>query len=299
MNLDDVRIFTKVVEAGSFTKAAALLGMPKSTVSRRVSELEEALGVRLVQRTTRKLHLTDSGQIYFNQTSRVLGELEVAEVTLSEMQAEPRGLLRITTPNDLTGSMSDFIGQFQDRYPLVDLIVLETGRRVDLVAEGYDLAIRAGNLNDSSLVFKLLHRSYMSLFASPDYLARSGPIETPEQLSEHHCLIFGTEGLETTWQLHGPDGLVDVPVRGRLACSDFSLIRHSAVRGRGIVFMPHFGAHSLVADQELVHLLPQYRSAESNLYAVYPSARHLSPKVRAFIDFSSQWFSSTCSNCQS
>lgn len=298
MDLDDIRIFTKVVEAGSFTKAARQLSIPKSTVSRRVGELEDSLGVLLLHRTTRKLNLTHAGEIYFARTSRVIEELKSAETALHELQSEPRGLLRITTPSDLSSAVFELIAEFQDAFPEIKVIVFSTGRRVDLISEGYDVALRAGQLEDSTLVSRRLLRINLALFASPSYLRAHPGIESPQDLSRHQCLIFSTEGTETVWKLQGPDGPVEVPVSGRLATRDFILIRTAALLSQGIAFMPELSAARALEEGSLVRVLPEYLSGESNLYAVYPSLRHLSPKVRAFVDFAAEWFSARLNQCQ-
>ncbi|MEN9578565.1 MAG: hypothetical protein RJA70_1574, partial [Pseudomonadota bacterium] len=190
-----MRIFTKVVEAGSFTRAAKLLSLPKSTVSRRVAELEQALGARLIQRTTRSLTLTQAGELYFSHTVRAVEELQLAKLALEEMQNEPRGTLRLTTPGDMSGMIPRLIGAFQRAYPHVSVVIFATGRRVDLVAEGYDLAIRAGRLPDSTLVSKKLFDSALCLCASPSYLDRHGTPATIADLKSHNFLCFGTEKL--------------------------------------------------------------------------------------------------------
>lgn len=291
MDLDDVRVFTKVVDLGSFTKAARALGLPKSTVSRRVSELEEHLGTRLLQRTTRKLHLTHAGQIYFASTSRLIEELAEAERTVLGLEEQPRGLLRVTTPGDLSGTLSELLVDFQRAYPQVDLVVFATGRRVDLIAEGYDLALRAGRVLESGLVQRLLYRSHFALFASPHYLQNHPELRHPRDLVDHRCVIFSDEQVHATWELFGPDGRIEVPVRGSLATRDVSLLRRASAAGMGVAFIPELVGQAYAIDGRLVHVLPDYRSQESNLYAVYPSPRHLSSKVRVFIDFLTEWMS--------
>jgi DNA-binding transcriptional LysR family regulator len=256
MDLDDVRIFTQVVESGSFTKAAKQLSMPKSTVSRRVGQLEDRLGVLLLQRTTRSLSLTHAGEIYFSRTSRIIDEIEDAEAAVHELQTEPRGLLRVTTPGDFGGVLPGLIAGFQERYPLVNLVVFPTGRRVDLVAEGYDLALRAGSVSDSSLVSRTLLRSHLSLFASPDYLKDHDPICHPSDLSNHRCVIFGRDGVEARWRLIGPDGPLEVEVSGRLAVQDFEILRATVLGGAGVAFMPHLSGSEQLREGRLVHLLP-------------------------------------------
>lgn len=290
LDLDDVRLFTEVVQAGSFTKASRKLGIPKSTVSRRVGELEDRLGVLLLQRTTRKLHLTHAGELYFARTARIMDELEDAEKALAELQSEPRGLLRITTPSDLSGALPPLLSAFQDQYPLVELVVFPTGRRVDLIAEGFDLALRAGSAVDSNLVARTLLKSHLSIVASPSYLAKHGAPTCLEDLSQHRCVVFSNQSVEGTWDLVGPDGGVNqVPVKGRFAARDFGILRAAVLRGEGLGFLPLLSFGADLRSGALVRVLSEYRSPESALRAVFPSKRHLSPKVRAFVDFAATW----------
>lgn len=289
MDLDDVRVFTKVVEAGSFTKAARILDMPKSTVSRRVGELEDNLGTLLMQRTTRKLTLTAAGEIYFARTQRIIEDLHEAEAALEEMKGTPRGLLRITVPSDLSGMVPRLTGDFQALHPDVRLCVFATGRRVDLVAEGYDLALRAGRLSDSSMVSKKLLSTRIGLFASPKYLEAHGAPACPSALPSHQCLCFGTDRIQTTWHLKNGAKTEDITVVPRLSSNDFNLLRVAAVRGQGIALLPYWEGALEVRERELQRVLPDYEMGGGALYAVYPSARHPSPSVRAFIDFAADW----------
>ena len=276
MNLDDVRIFGQVVSSGSFTAAARVLGLPKSTVSRRVADLEADLGVSLLNRTTRTLRLTEAGEVYFTRTGPALEELREAVHAVEELQSEPRGLLRITVPGDLNGALPGLIRDFQERYPRVELVVFATNRRVDLVSEGYDLALRAGQLDDSSLKSRRILGSTLRVFASPEYLERAGWPQQPQDLCHHECLIFSNEETRAVWRLVGPEGEVRVPVRGRLASGDFNLLHAAATLVRAV-------------RPQLSHVLPDYRNDEGGLFAVYPQGKYLAPKVRAFIDFSVAW----------
>lgn len=296
MDLDDVRIFTKVAEAGSFTQAARLLDIPKSTVSRRVAELEDKLKVLLIQRSTRKLTLTAAGQLYFERTSRAIADLKDAETALEEMRGEPRGLLRITTPSDMTGLIPRLLGDFGEKYPLIELIVFSTGRRVDLVAEGYDVALRAAQkLADSTMFSKKILETRFGAYASPSYLEKHGTPLTPSELEKHNCLTFGTDTLNGEWSLrHTPTNeLVVVRVSGKIASNDLAFLMGACVRGLGVAFLPTFEPNRLVVQGRLVRVLPEYRNEFGHLYAVYPSGRHVSPNVRAFVDFAAEWFNET------
>jgi DNA-binding transcriptional LysR family regulator len=289
MDLDDVRIFTKVAELGSFTGAAKQLDMPKSTVSRRVAELEDRLQVRLLQRSTRKLTLTHAGELYFVRTSRALEELVQAENDLAEMQNEPRGLLRITVPGDMSGLLSAMIQDFQRKFPLVEISLFSTGRRVDLIAEGYDLALRAGVLQDSSLVSRKLLDSPVGIYASPAYLVEHGEPQTLADLSNYRCLCFGTDRPQNKWKLKTSDGLIEIDVTGNLCSNDYAFLISACSTGAGIGFLPTLGAERLVRSGLLTRLFPNAVGGFGGLYAVYPSPRHLSPKVRAFIDSAAEW----------
>lgn len=296
MDLDDVRIFTKVAEAGSFTKAAQMLDMPKSTVSRRVAELEDKLNVLLIQRSTRKLSLTPAGQLYFERTSRAIADLRQAEVALEEMRGEPRGLLRITTPSDMAGLLPRLIADFRQEYPLVQLVVFSTGRRVDLIAEGYDMALRAAaRLSDSSMFSKKIMDTRFGTFASPGYLKENGTPHTPADLEKHDCLTFGTETLNAEWNLFHTETAqsTKIHVSGSLASSDHNFLMGACLRGLGIAFLPTFEPSRYVTEGRLVRVLPSYTSEFGSLYAVYPSGRHVSPNVRAFVDFSADWFNAS------
>ncbi len=299
MDLDDVRIFTKVAEAGSFTKAAQLLDMPKSTVSRRVAELEDELNVLLIQRSTRKLTLTHAGQLYFERTSRAIDDLNQAKLALDEMQAGPRGVLRLTVPSDMSGLLPRLIRDFRTRYENVELVIFSTGRRVDLIAEGYDVALRAApRLSDSTMHSKKIMDTRFGVFASPEYLEKHGTPTTPEELTSHECLTFFVEGMEhRQWDLHhalsGKN--IPIPVSGTLSSNDLTLLMGACENGLGIAFLPTFEPELLVTKKRLIRLLPDYTSEFGALYAVYPTSRHVSPNVRAFVDFASEWFSE-CNN---
>src|SRR5258708_38364368 len=196
MDLNEMLVFARVVQAGSFTTAAAALGMPKSTVSRKVSELEERLKARLLQRTTRKLSLTDVGRTYYDYCARIVGEVEDAERAVSSLQETPRGLLRVTAPINVA-FLGPIVSDFLKRYPEVRLELFCTGRSVDLVEERFDIGIRAGTLADSTLIAKSLGTVKWFLVATPAYLKKHGRPKSPEDLKKHDCMFFGA-GLDGT-----------------------------------------------------------------------------------------------------
>ncbi len=292
-DLDGVRVFAEVVKAGGFTAAARALGLPKSTVSRRVSALEERLGTRLLQRTTRRVSLTDVGEIYYARAARALDELRDAEAALSDSRDAPRGVLRLSAPVDIGHDLlSGMVAAYRRAYPEVSVVVELDNRRVDMVAEGFDLAIRASaHLDDSSLVARKLTSSNMQLFASSEYLASHGTPVQPEDLRQHGLLLFRAPRLRSKLELHRGDELTEVEVTGWLSSTDFGFLRRAVLEGLGIAALPTFACSRDVAAGSVRRVLPEHHAGTASLYAVYPSARYLAPKVRAFVELAAAQFS--------
>lgn len=291
VDLNDVVALVRVVEAGSFTGAAAALGLPKSAVSRRVARLEEALGVRLLQRTTRSLHLTDAGVAYHARAAGALGALAEARDVATEATGEPRGTVRLTAPVDMGGGViSEVLTAFAKAYPKVNVDVELTGRLVDLVAEGFDLAIRAGQLRDSSLVARRLGEAHTVLVASPEYLARRGTPKTVADLAKHECILFRSKQGESKWALEGPRGEETVIVHGTLTGDDFTFVRSVAAHGGGIGLVPVPGTATDFEAGRLVPVLTDYHGPSSPVHLVYPSARFLPQRVAVLRDFVVQNF---------
>jgi DNA-binding transcriptional LysR family regulator len=283
MDLNEIIVFAKVVQTGSFTGASRELEMPKSTVSRKVSELEERLGARLLQRTTRKLSLTDVGQTFYRHAARVVAELEEAELAVGRMQEAPRGLLRVTVPLNF-GYLGSIVASFLKGYPEVDVELVCADRIVDLVDEGFDLALRAGPLADSTLIARSLGRLESFAVASPAFLAKNGTPKRPQDLARFDCVVFGAGPDRTTWRLHRGGKTTAVQVDARLVVNDFDILFEAALAGLGIAVLPIFRCAEALRAKKLRRVLPEWCSAETPLHAVYPSTRHLSPKVKAFVD---------------
>jgi DNA-binding transcriptional LysR family regulator len=283
MDLNEIRVFTKVVQAGSFTAAAKQLHMPKSSVSKKVSDLEERVGARLLQRTTRKLRLTDVGRAYFERTSRGIADLEDAAQVVGRMHGTPRGLLRVTAPLSFS-MLGPVVSRFLEQQPEVDLELVCTDRRVDLVEEGFDLAVRAGNLQDSSLIARSLGGLSSIVVAAPRYLKNKGPPRTPEDLAKHACLAFGSSATPSLWVLRSGEREKKVRVSARLIVNDFELMREAALAGMGIGLMPAHLCEQALTSGKLKRVLGDWSTAITPLHALYPSARHLSPKVMAFVE---------------
>lgn len=286
-DLNEIVVFAKVVETRSFTAAAQQLGLPKSTVSRKVSQLEERLAARLIQRTTRKLSLTEIGQAFYERCAKIVTDIAVAEQVVVDMQSTPRGLLRVTAPVDL-GSfrLAELTARFLADHPDVHVHLELTDRVIDLVDEGYDLALRFGPLGESSLIARRLCAMTLRLYASPGYLARRGTPRDPDELAEHDLLAFVPSARMATWTLVGPDGgTAELTPSARLSSNNLLAIRQALQADAGIAFMPEFVLGDHVGAVDLVPLLPEWTSKGSELFAVYPSVRNMSPKVRVFLDY--------------
>jgi DNA-binding transcriptional LysR family regulator len=286
-DLNEILVFAKVIQAGSFVGAARELGMPKSTVSRKVSELEERLGARLLQRTTRKLSLTDAGRTYHQYAARVVTELEAAELAVTRMQEAPRGLLRVTMPLNF-GYFGPIVTSFLKRYPDVQVELVCTDRVLDLIHDGFDVALRTGQLADSSLIARHLGTLKSFVVASPRFLKQRGTPQKPEDLAQFECVVFGAGSDRASWKLHKSGRTLTVEVRARLWVNDFDFLDEAARAGLGIAMLPAFRCVEPMRSHTLRRVLPDWCSPEIALHAVYPSTRHLSPKVKAFLDHLSE-----------
>ncbi|TCU19318.1 LysR family transcriptional regulator [Rhizobium sullae] len=291
LDLNDILVFARVVEAGSFTGAARLLGMPKTTVSRRIAALERELGIRLLQRTTRSLSVTDAGRLYYERSSQALRTIEDANLRLAEARAEPSGTIRISAPVGFGGFLSGTVSGFLAIYPKTMVELRLTDDRLNLVEDSIDLAFRTGILPDSTLIARKLGSTHRILCASPDYLARLGVPEAPADLAFHHCVIAGPSTTNAHWVLEGPHGEESVMVSGRFAANEMQAVIAAAIAGYGIAQLPDRMAEASVTDGRLCRVLGDYTTRAGGLYAVYPSSRHLSPAVKAFIELAAERWS--------
>ncbi|RFA30595.1 LysR family transcriptional regulator [Alkalilimnicola ehrlichii] len=287
-NLNDMYYFAQVAEHGSFTAAAYAVGMPKSTLSRRISRLEEGLGVRLLHRTTRRLTLTDIGREYLRHCQEVLAAAEAASEAVQRIQGEPSGLVRVTAPLSVSQTLlARAVPEFLARYPKVRIDLEASSRRVDLIADGVDVAIRVrSSLEDSSLVMRRFGISRLILVASPELLVRYGEPRHPVDLSMFPSLSLRfTEGRHI-WELQGRDGeSLTISHQPRLTTDDMWVLRDAAAEGVGITALPGFVCHEYLAGKRLANVLPDWSLPTGQLHAVYPYRRGLVPAVRHFIDF--------------
>lgn len=284
--LDEMEIFAEVVEAEGFSAAARRLGLSKSAVSKQVGRLEDRLGVRLLNRTTRRLSLTEAGATFYEACRRVLDEASSAEQAVSDLATAPRGLLRLNAPMSFGFlHLGPAIPAFHARYPQVTVDAAMNDRFVDLVEEGYDVAIRIGALRDSSLVARRLAPCRAVLCASPDYLARRGRPRRPEDLAGHDCLLYANSANPREWTFHGQRGRQAVAVKGPLIANNGDVLCGAALAGMGITRLPTFIVGPQLRKGRLEVVLPDHPLPEQGIHAVYPHGRNLSPKVRVFVDF--------------
>jgi DNA-binding transcriptional LysR family regulator len=283
----DTAVFVRVVDEGGFTAAAETLGLSKGAVSKVVSRLEARLGARLLNRTTRRLTLTEVGETFYRRAAVALAELEEAESEVAEHTGKPRGYLRVSAPAFYGAEiLSRHLSEFQRRYPDISLELMLENRLVNLVEERYDVAIRMSAPRDSSLVMRKLAKIPLLVCASPAYLSQRGSPETPEELREHECLIYLLVPRPHEWAFVGEHGeRYTVMVEGRLSTNDDHALRQAAIDGLGILRMPELFVRQALNRGELVQLWPEAASPGVTLAVVYPSRRELPGKVRAFVDY--------------
>lgn len=289
VDLNAITAFVAVVEHHSFRAAARSLGVPKSTVSRRVALLEEQLGVQLLQRTTRTVTLTDVGEAFHARAGQALTTLSDAAREVRQSEASPRGVLRLTAPLSFAENyLGDIISEFLLANPDVKVTLDLSDRYVDLVAEGYDLALRAGQLADSTLKARLLGSNPLVLVASKKYLAARGVPKSPQDLEQHDCIVYAPNERGVKWPLLIKRQVTAIPIRPRIAANSFLLARDFAAAGLGIARMPAGFSAEYEEEGQLVRVLEEFAPPPSPLHAVFPPGPHLAPRVRAFVDLLSQ-----------
>ncbi|WP_090944250.1 LysR family transcriptional regulator [Azotobacter beijerinckii] len=283
--LEDMRLFVAIVERGSFTAAADLLGLSKQFISRRLMHLEEHLKVRLINRSTRRLDVTPVGQAYYERVVRILQDVEETEQIISSQRATPQGTLRLSAPMSFgTLHLGALMPTFLARYPDVSFELDLSDRRTDLLEEGFDMAIRIGVLQDSTLIARPLGSSEMVTCCSPDYLAKHPVLESPESLSGHECLLYG-HGRQTEWVYQRDGKPLRVPVQGRYRVNNGELLAEAAMAGLGITLLPTFIVGPYMSQGRLVEVLQDFRPPALNIHALYPQHRQISLLIRTFSDY--------------
>jgi DNA-binding transcriptional LysR family regulator len=288
-DLNDLRFFAAVVEHGGFSAAGRALGVPKSRLSKRIAQLEERLGVRLLQRTTRRFAVTEVGERFVVHCRAVLEEAQAAQDAVDQLRAEPRGVVRLSCPVSLAQTvLAQLLPDFLALYPKMQVRVLTGNRRVDLISEGVDLAIRVRTRldTDANLVLRTFGQSRTLLVASPALLQGTGRPQLPADVAALPALSMHEHEGAQVWELVGADGeQVTVEVQARVICGDFAVLLESARRGMGVALLPEFVCAPAIASGELEVVLPQWNVPEGTMHFVYPSRRGMLPGVRALVDF--------------
>lgn len=284
MDFNEAAVFVKVVQTGSFSAAARQLGLPTSTVSTRVARLEARLGVTLLQRTTRRLHLTEAGSAYFEHAALGLGYMQEAEAAVSAAQSAPQGKLKVTAPADLGDNLlAGLMQRIQTEYPALELELLLTDRYIDLIADGVDVAIRTGELRDSSLIAKSLGTIRWAVFASRTYLEHAAALQKPQDLHAHHCVQFTPMGRDA-WNLSNQHNTLTIPLSGSTMANSIGVVRTMISNGQGVALLPTIICKPGLATGDLVRVLPDWQGRADPVHLVYPRQRFMPPKLRAFID---------------
>jgi DNA-binding transcriptional LysR family regulator len=283
---EQIYAFVTVVEQMSFTKAADKLDMAKSSLSRRVTELESRLGVQLLQRTTRKLSLTDQGQQFYQRSTQILADLEEVEELISDEQLELKGRIRMAAPLSFSNQhLSNVVCEFNSNYPNIDLNIDLNDRQIDLVEEGFDLAIRVGDLQDSNLIARKLGVVRMATCASPEYLKRFGIPEHPSQLPDHLGLTYTNVSANLIWRYLVDGKLKTFIPKNNLSANNGDFLASAAVNGLGLVNTPTFIVFRLLQSGDLERVLTDFPSPKTGLYAVFPPGRLMPARVRVLVDF--------------
>jgi DNA-binding transcriptional LysR family regulator len=279
-----MKVFVAVIDAGSFAGAADRLDMSRAMASKYVSNLEDHLGTRLLNRTTRRLSVTESGSVYYQRCVQILADIAEAEQLAAHSSAIPRGTLKVTMPLAYgMHRLGPVIADYVSRYPEVKLDISLSDRRVDLIEEGFDIAIRIGALPESGLIARKLGSDRTVICASPAYLKRNGAPKTPADLTRHSCLGYTYTNSGDEWRLKEQDKAI--PVGGTIKADNGDMLRLAALSGAGLIFQPLFIVSDDLQAGRLVQVLADEASIELGIYALYPSRKHLSAKVRTFVDF--------------
>ena len=289
-----LRIFARVVEAGSFSEAGRQLGVAPSSVSRQINELENSLGALLFQRTTRKLSLTEAGELYYERATRIVTEIDEAKLAISQLDGTPTGILRLNVPGSLSRRyIVPTLVAFQEKFPGVEIVLLASDQVMDMIEHRIDLTIRLGALTDSSLVARKIGSGRRVVCASTAYLKKAGHPKLPDDLTDHNCLIFRSNPGSNVWKFKNIKSVISaVRVSGNLYANDGESLVAAAVEGHGIILVPEWLVNCELREGILQELLTHYSliPKETPMYALYPRQRHLPPKVRAFIDFMVEHF---------
>lgn len=282
--------FVKVVDAGGFSAAARALNLSPSMVTNHIQSLEERLGVRLLNRSTRKVNLTEVGHAFYDRCVRIIAELDDAEQVAEALQSRPRGTLRLNTAVAIPTVIAPVIAEFVALYPEASVSIVATGRMVDLVEEGFDLAIRITPIPSSSLIIRRLASYRFVVCGAPDYFTSRGRPERPADLIHHNCLNYSDAPWGAEWHFASSDNDEAVPITGNLQANNVESLRRAAVLGQGLIYVPTFLISDELKSGRLVPTLTEFPTIERSIDAIYPHRQHLSAKVRSFIDMVAKHF---------
>lgn len=286
-----MQTFVRAVELGSISAAATDLDLSPQLAGKHVRLLEQSLGIKLLNRTTRRQSLTDSGRIFFERAKNILAEMDAAEALVAEARSVPRGRLRISAPITFgSHALAPAIPEYLKVHPEVSVDLSLTNRTVDLIDEGFDVVFRTGELPDSGLLARNLAPLRLVLCAAPAYLESAAKLRRPEDLQAHECLVFSHTSLRTQWSFDGPHGRVTIPIDGRFSTDSGEALRTAAVGGLGIILQPHVLLEDEIEAGRLVRLLPKYEPPPRPLHAVYAPDKRMTPKLRSFLDFAVRKF---------
>lgn len=288
-----MRVFVRTVDLGSISAAAGELALSSQLAGKQIRALEESLGVKLLNRTTRRQSLTDEGRLFYERATNILAEMEAAQAQIDESRSLPRGRLRISAPITFgSRALAPRLARFMKEYPEVTVELSLTNRTVDLVDEGFDVVFRTGDLPDSGLIARRLAPHRLVLCAAPDYLKKSGVPRTPEDLQRHECLVFAHTSMRTQWSFNGPKGSVTIPINGRFSTDSGEALRAAAIAGLGVILQPSELLAEDIQAGRLTRLLAKYEPSPRPLHALYAPDRRMTPKLRSFLDFAAKEFGS-------
>jgi len=285
-DLNHIAAFIRVVETQSFTAAAKALGVPKSSVSRSLARLEEELGARLLQRTTRKLSLTDAGEAYFARVQSLMSAIDDANAEVASRGKSDHGTVRLTAPVDMgVMVLADILVEFARLHPKIHVDLVLTSRIVSLVEEGFDMALRAGRMVDSSLVARKIATSELGVFGAKSYLKKNPAPRHPKDLGDHTCIVFRGQKGKTTWSLSGPDGDHEIIVDGAMSADDLAFVKRIAIGGLGLALLPLFTSDEEAEASGLMRVMPDYLQRGAPIQLVMPSSQFVPTRVALLRDF--------------
>ena len=288
-----MQVFVTTVDLGSISAAADELALSSQLAGKQIRALETSLGVKLLNRTTRRQSLTDEGRLFYERARNILTEMDAAQAQIDESRSQPRGRLRISAPITFgSRALAPRLTRFMMEYPEVTVELSRTNRTVDLIDEGFDIAFRTGDLPDSGLAARRLAPHRLLLCAAPDYLKRCGTPRRPQDLRKHECLVFAHTSMRTQWSFKGPDGPATVPIAGRFSTDSGEALRAAAVAGLGIILQPSELLAEDIESGRLTKLLSKYEPDPRPLHALYAPDRRMTPKLRSFLDFAAKEFGS-------